>query len=176
MTLESLGRMDGFLASSTTELFKSHGLAVGPSPGSASEEGDCLTATIGFTSAELRGTLVLALDRGLAANSLPGHLKGRDESDEIVADWAGELSNQLLGRLKNRFHSVGVDISLSTPVVFAGKELRHYCNETAIRRTLRFEEGRILVELMASLDRDFEIPANGEMPEPGQPEGEALFF
>jgi CheY-specific phosphatase CheX len=177
MNQESFGRMDDFIASATQELFNSHGLMVSSSPPPATAEGEnLLIATIGFTAAELRGTLVLAMDRGLAASSLPGNLKAREQGDEIVADWVGELSNQLLGRLKNRFGSIGIDIALSTPIVFAGKELRHYCDDSSIHRALYFEEGRVLVEFMASLDKDFEIPEGSGIVEASQPEGEALFF
>jgi chemotaxis protein CheX len=135
-----------------------------------------LTATIGFTSDNLRGLLVLTLERSLAVQSLPPNLREGTPGDEIVADWTGELSNQMLGRLKNRFRSVGIDISLSTPIVFMGKEMRHFINDSPIKRMLSFSEGRILVEIQANYDRDFELPEEIEAPEPSQPEGEALFF
>jgi CheY-specific phosphatase CheX len=135
-----------------------------------------LTATIGFTSINLRGLLVLTVERALAAQSLPPNLRQGQPGDEIVADWTGELSNQLLGRLKSRFRPAGIDISLSTPIVFMGKEMRHFSNATPIQRMLFLSEGRILVEIQANYDRDFELIEEGENPEPSQPEGEALFF
>jgi chemotaxis protein CheX len=135
-----------------------------------------LTATIGFTSDNLRGLLVLTLGRSLAAQSLPPNLREGKPSDEIVADWTGELSNQMLGRLKNRFRAVGIDISLSTPIVFMGKEMRHFINVSPIQRMLYFSEGSILIEIQANYEKDFELPEENEAPEPSQPEGEALFF
>ena len=176
MNPESLQRIDGFLASSTHDLFKAIGIEIAPNTQKRADVESPLTATIGFTSADLRGLLVLTLDRGLAARSLPPNLSKEEPGDGIVADWTGELSNQLLGRLKNKFHAAGIGISLSTPIVFMGKEMRHFTNASPIHRMLFFDEGRILVELQANYDKDFEISEASESLEPSQPEGEALFF
>lgn len=179
MNQTSLQRIDGFLDSSTRELFLSHGMTVYPCSPQAAGGGQPLTATIGFTSAgsaDFRGQLVLTLNRDLAVGSLPPNLRKGEAGDEIVADWAGELSNQLLGRLKNRFHPTGVDIALSTPVVFMGRGMRHFCCASSIQRTLGYAEGRIVVELQVSYDGDLEIPEGKESLEPSQPEGEAVFF
>jgi chemotaxis protein CheX len=176
MVQESLQRIDGFIASSAQELFKSHGMEIAPSSRRLACVEDPLTATIGFTSADLRGLLVLTLGRGTAAQCLPSTLRSAEPGDEILADWTGELSNQMLGRLKNRFRTVGIDISLSTPIVFMGKEMRHFLNPSPVHRTLFFAEGCILVELQANCDKDYEIPEASESLEPEQPEGEALFF
>jgi CheY-specific phosphatase CheX len=176
MNPESLQRIDGFLTSSTQDLFRANGIDIAPNSQKRADVDSPLTATIGFTSPNLRGLLVLTLDRGLAARSLPPNLGKEKPGDVIVADWTGELSNQLLGRLKNRFHATGIDISLSTPIVFMGKEMRHFTNQSPIHRMLFFADGRVLVELQANFDRDFEIEEDSEDLEPSQPEGEALFF
>lgn len=176
MNLESLQRIDDFLSSSTQDLFVANGINIEPNTEKRADVENPLTATIGFTSANLRGLLVLTLDHGLAARSLPPGLRQGEPDDKIVADWTGELSNQLLGRLKNKFHGSGIDISLSTPIVFMGKEMRHFTNASPIHRMIFFSEGRILVELQANYDKDFEIAETSESLEPSQPEGEALFF
>lgn len=176
MNQESLQRIDGFLASATQDLFIANGIEIAPNSQKRADVENPLTATIGFTSPNLRGLLVLTLDHGLAARSLPPSLRNSDPDDAIVADWTGELSNQLLGRLKNKFHASGINISLSTPIVFMGKEMRHYTNPAPINRMLFFDEGRVLIELQSNYDKDFEIAEANEEPEPSQPEGEALFF
>jgi CheY-specific phosphatase CheX len=176
MNPESLQRIDGFLSSSTQELFNAIGIEIPPNAQRRADVESPLTATIGFTSANLRGLLVLTLDRGLAVRSLPPNFSKEEAGDGIVADWTGELSNQLLGRLKNKFHAVGIDISLSTPIVFMGKEMRHFTNAAPIHRMIFFDEGRILTEFQACYDEEIEIPETSESLEPSQPEGEALFF
>lgn len=95
----------------------------------------------------------------------------------MIADWTGELSNQLLGHLKKRFSAVGIDIALSTPTVFAGEGLRHFSRPSPLLRRLLFVGGgALLVEFQAEFGSDFEIGEAGADQEASLPEGEALFF
>jgi CheY-specific phosphatase CheX len=182
MNQESLQRIDDFLSGSAIELFSSHGLQVEPCAYGAEGIDSPFAATIGFASDNLRGVLVLTLARQVAVKSLPSSLRSGNTGDEIVADWTGELSNQMLGRLKNRFHAAGIGISLGTPVVFMGKEMRHYSHASPIQRSLHLDEGRILVEFHAEYDKDLEIreaAPGGEAGSGGDgaaSEGEVLFF
>jgi CheY-specific phosphatase CheX len=176
MNQESLQRIDGFLAVSITDLFSSHGIGVDASAYREAGIEDPFAATIGFASDDLHGVLVLTLARDIVERSLPKSLKAGKPGDDILADWTGELSNQMLGRLKNKFHASGVDISLGTPVVFMGKEMRHYSQRSPIQRALYFAEGSVLVEFHADFERDFEVASEGASGEAGPPEGEILFF
>jgi CheY-specific phosphatase CheX len=176
---QSLSRIDGFLSSSVMDLFRSHGLKLVETEYRAQGIEIPFASTIGFTSSTLSGVLVLTASRELAERSLPANLrKGGTPSDAIVADWTGELSNQTLGRLKNRFYAVGIEIALSTPTVFAGKELRHFFQASAVSRSIMFTgDGTVFVELQADCAEDLEIgeeKAGGG--ESATPEGEALFF
>jgi CheY-specific phosphatase CheX len=176
MNQESLQRIDGFISSSTVDLFASHGMKVEEGAYRAAGVDSPFAATIGFTSADLHGVLVLTVDRGTAVRTLPESLRAKEPGDDIVADWTGELSNQMLGRLKNRFHASGIEISLSTPVVFMGKEMKHYSHASPIQRSMHFAGGGILVEFHADYSRDFEIKEAEASGEAIQPEGEILFF
>jgi CheY-specific phosphatase CheX len=177
MNAESLSRIDGFLSSAVTELFSSHGLGLKETEYRGQGIEVPFASTIGFTSTHLVGVLVLTLCRDLAERSLPASLKNGEVSDEIIADWTGELSNQALGRLKNRFYAVGVEIALSTPTVFAGKELRHFSQPSTIYRSIMFEgEGSLLAEFQADCAGDFEIGEAGPGAEEAPPEGEVMFF
>lgn len=177
MKAESVSRIDGFLASSTVELFASHGVAVHEVDYRHQGIDEPFASTIGFTAERILGVLVLTVSRGLAEASLPASLRVPGVADEIVADWAGELSNQFLGRLKNRFYAAGVEIALSTPTVFAGKELRHFAQPSPLYRSLYFEgAGSLLVEFQADYGEDFELGEEAEGRDEGPPEGEALFF
>jgi len=176
MKQDSLQRIDGFLTTSAIDLFASYGVSVEPGPERIGGIDNPFAATIGFTSTDLHGVLVMTIAREIAARCLPPNLRVEAPKDEIVADWTGELSNQMLGRLKNRFHAVGVDISLSTPCVFIGKEMRHYSHESPIQRSLYLDEGRVLIEFHADYEKDFEIKGEAEGAGSGPPEGEAIFF
>jgi len=177
MNAESLSRIDGFLSSSIAELFASHGLKLKENEYRGQGIDVPFASTIGFTSARLIGVLVLTIGRDLAERSLPANLREGAASDEIIADWTGELSNQALGRLKNRFFSAGIEITLSTPTVFAGKELRHFSQPSAIYRSIMFEgEGSLLAEFQADCRDDFEIGEAAPGAEDSPPEGEVMFF
>jgi CheY-specific phosphatase CheX len=177
MNAESLSRIDSFLSSAIAELFASHGLSLKEIEYRGQGIDVPFASTIGFTSAQLVGVLVLTLCRDLAERSLPANLKNGEVADEIIADWTGELSNQALGRLKNRFYSSGVEITLSTPTVFAGKELRHFSQPSVIYRSIMFEgDGILLAEFQADYAEGFEIGEAATTAEEIPPEGEVLFF
>lgn len=177
MNAESLARIDEFLKAAILDLFASHGLKLKETEYRGQGIDVPFAATIGFTSAELVGVLVLTASREAAERSLPDSLRRGNPTDGIVADWTGELSNQALGRLKSRLFSAGIEIALSTPTVFAGKELRHFFQASAIYRSVMFEgDGSVLVELQANCDQRLEIGEIREDEGKAPPEGEALFF
>jgi CheY-specific phosphatase CheX len=177
MNAESLSRIDGFLSSAIAELFASHGLSLKENEYRGQGIDVPFASTIGFTSSQLIGVLVLTLGRDLAERSLPASLRKGIVSDEIIADWTGELSNQALGRLKNRFYAVGVEIALSTPTVFAGKQLRHFSQPSVIYRSIMFEgEGSLLAEFQADCPDGLEIGEAATAVEETPPEGEVMFF
>jgi len=173
MNETSLSRIDDFLEAASRELFLSCGIGLERAAAESARLDIPFAATIGFTSGEIHGFLVITLGRDLAARSLPGSLRSRAADDEIVADWTGELSNQLLGRLKNRFHDVGVELALSTPVIFAGMNLRHFPCDAPLCRGLAFRDGSggaVLVELQANYVEGFEIGEggrSGQVPDEG---------
>lgn len=177
MNAESHARIDAFLSAAATELFSSHGSSVRPAHGTASALEDPFVSTIGFTAKSIRGVLVLSVERGLAHKSMPPSLAGGDQKPEILADWTGELSNQMLGRLKNKLITVGVEIALSTPMVFFGRDLRHVSHKLPLSRSMGFEgDGRLFLEFQADFDQGFEIGEPTGVEEERPPEGEILFF
>jgi CheY-specific phosphatase CheX len=97
---------------------------------------------------------------------------------ETLADWTGELANQLLGRIKRKLNLYGVDISLSTPVVFAGKQFNHFPQHGTISRTHGFnhELGPIEVELQVIPEADFELSELVESSGTSLAEGEVSLF
>jgi len=177
MNVESLARIDGFITASTLDLFGSQGVKMEVLSSRMVDMANPLASSIGFTSDNMKGVLVLVMEKALAMACLPDNLRQNGCSDELLADWVGELSNQLLGRLKTRFIGSGVQIALSTPIVFVGREMRHFFRPSPIQRKLGFGgRGNAEVELLANFERDFEIAEGQPIVEPGPPEGEVLFF
>jgi CheY-specific phosphatase CheX len=69
---------------------------------------------IGFTGDQLRGTLVLATSDEALGRTLPS-------SGSSMREWIAELSNQLLGRIKNKLVAHNVMLHMSTPLVLRGE-------------------------------------------------------
>ncbi len=99
------------------QLFEAYGHAV-ERDAVASE---CTVAgVIGFVGSGVRGSVVLATVADVGVATRPVAAKSVSEAN----DWVGELSNQLLGRLKNHyFLAYGVDIQMSAPVTVSGRDL-----------------------------------------------------
>lgn len=74
-------------------------------------------SVISFSGRRLRGTLVLAMTEDLPAKTSPLG------TAVPTRDWVGELSNQLLGRVKIELLRHGVEISLNLPAVLRGEHL-----------------------------------------------------
>lgn len=75
-----------------------------------------LSSVMGFVGEHLRGTCLLACERGpLEASCPPG---GRSR------DWIGELANQLIGRLKVKLLAYDIDVALTTPIVLQGIQIQ----------------------------------------------------
>jgi CheY-specific phosphatase CheX len=89
-----------------------------------------VAGVVGFAGAEIRGTVVIVSTFSLLAAARPkalgGMLSESSSSDWIlVRDWAGELANQLLGRITNRLAHFGIALRASTPVALSGHALAY---------------------------------------------------
>jgi chemotaxis protein CheX len=77
-----------------------------------------IASFIGFTG-PVRGSLMVSGSRELFRTSYPVR-SGKEVGVAEIFDWAGEIANQLLGRIKRRFCAVGVDFRASTPTAIGG--------------------------------------------------------
>jgi CheY-specific phosphatase CheX len=84
-----------------------------------------LCSVIGFTGRDVRGALVLALTEEIygLSNPVAGAAAGASAGRASQRDWVGELSNQLLGRIKIELLRRGVEIYLNLPAVLLGQHL-----------------------------------------------------
>lgn len=110
--------IDDLLVQCCRELFAAYQLDVQPRGRDefpASEE-LALCGVMGFGGKKIRGALVLATTREPLEVTNPNGFGSQ-------RDWVCELANQLLGRVKNRLISVGVEILLATPAGLTGDHL-----------------------------------------------------
>jgi chemotaxis protein CheX len=82
---------------------------------------DTTLSVIGYAGEHMRGSVLLsAPDTVLRAT----HPMGSSAGDDDLLDWSGELTNQLLGRIKNKVRKAGILIQMSTPMILSGLHLR----------------------------------------------------
>jgi hypothetical protein len=95
------------LDAAARELLLAYGLEVGapqPMNGPCEAGDDHVAAMMGFMGDAFEGVLAMQAPTGLldACSRLPGSIAG---DAAAVADWIGELTNQLLGRMYNKLLS-----------------------------------------------------------------------
>ena len=108
------------------DMLAASGLAaerIDPSPDSVFGERH-IAGFIGFTGG-VRGSLVIAASSAVFQQTLSTWPRGRPATPSSVdlLDWAGEMANQTLGRIKRRFCERGIDFEASTPTAVNGRHI-----------------------------------------------------
>jgi len=154
-------------ASCCTELFAAYGVSLSPSSADfIDSEEVLLSGVIGFVGPELRGTCLLVANRSPIELSSP--------RKDHARDWVGELTNQLVGRLKRKFLGFGLEVVLTTPVVLSGLHLRPIPRRELTPRVFRTDSGSIMVWVEVEAEPGFEFgPAVAD--QTGE-EGDVLMF
>jgi CheY-specific phosphatase CheX len=115
-TMTNAEILDSLVCSAGTALFTGLGLSADAHP--PKEEGYSvgLAAIIGFAGNELRGSLMLGMSTEAIEAVMPTQ-HGQPQH------WISELTNQLLGRVKNQLARYELDIALSTPLAIRGQRI-----------------------------------------------------
>jgi len=121
-TLEDI--LKATIPAATQNVLKTHGVSILGKSDHIAEYS--VVAVIGFSGDGFGGAL------GFAAES--DFVKGAySEHDSSLSDsWVGEISNQLVGRLKSALLSYGVEIRLAIPMVLHGLDIKVRHNDTPI--------------------------------------------
>jgi hypothetical protein len=171
---ETTTLVDGLVMDATRALFETYGvkLDLDGSPVARTLSTVQLISTIGFSSATLNGSLLLAIPNVVMQQTLP-------TPDANLADWSGELANQLLGRLKNKLLNYEVVINLALPVVVSGDEFSLPPRAGRLTRHYSFvsDWGRMFVRTEIALRANVELVRQGPSSMSACiDEGELLFF
>jgi hypothetical protein len=104
-------------AEACVELLAAYGVTLTPRPPvwNQSPEDSILFGIMGFVGDQLRATCLLGMNQGLLEAIRPPGAR--------IRDWLGELSNQLLGRLKMKLTARGLNVALTTPLALSGVRL-----------------------------------------------------
>lgn len=128
-----------------------------------------ICSVIGFTGRHVRGSLVVAtterfLERSHASLEAPQ-----------PRDWIGEISNQLLGRIKRHLLARGVEIYLNLPAVLRGEHLAPLPRQKLKPMRFRSPHGEIGVWIEVEAGNGFGLAADGAS-DAGPPSGEPVIF
>jgi hypothetical protein len=154
------------------DLFSAYSLDVSPRDRSdfpATEE-LAVCGVMGFGGKSMRGALVLATTREPLERTNPGGLGSQ-------RDWVCELANQLMGRVKNRLLSLGVEILLATPAGLSGDNLSLTPTKLRAPQVFAADKGFVCVWIDCEYADGFELPATPSPDiEAAVAEGETLLF
>ncbi len=150
------------------ELFDAYGVKLTRTDrGWAQSDLVVVSGVMGFVGARLRGTCLLAGPSAIITASCPANGSARD--------WMGELTNQLVGRLKTKLLSRGVEVALTTPIVLSGARLQPVPRGALLPTVFDSEEGEVLVWVEAESGRDLTLTSARPTSSSGG-EGDILFF
>lgn len=135
-------------AEAGVELFRAYGVELAVAPEGWVETDELLlSGVMGFVEEHLSGTCVLAAPKDALMATAPEGARPRD--------WVGELTNQLVGRLKSKLMGLGLTVAVSTPVVLAGIKLSPLPRGDASPSVYSSPGGRVLVWLEVEVDPAF---------------------
>jgi hypothetical protein len=123
---------------------------------------------VGFSGAQMRGSLLLATTREPLGRTSP-------TTDASFREWIAELANQLIGRVKNKLIARGVTLHLSTPIVLRGEHLAPITRTELVPCLFRCEGGVVCVwfdaETAQGVDLNQVADTTGQISE-----GESMLF
>lgn len=134
-------------------------------------------AAIGFGGEGVRGTVTTLVSRAGARWLRPAGVHGGEDSFDC--DVLGEITNMLVGRMKNQLLGHGVALQFGTPTVIIGRDVRVHASEAAVStwHTVEVEqEHRLCVRLDVSLAEGFAFAGEGAGPSSVGVEGTMLLF
>jgi hypothetical protein len=169
------GAIDSLVQASLVELFAAYGVAVAPLPRTLAERAPRLPNISAAASLLVRGS---STRPGRLTLSLPDAvlelMRGVDTSS-LKEDWARELCNQLMGRLKNRLLHFSVRIDGGALTTIDSQTLARQLQSTPTARVyaVRTLRGEIVVTLQG-MPEERELVYVGAGPSAN--EGDAIWF
>ncbi len=120
------GAIDSLVQGSLVDLFGAYSVAVAPLPRSARPQAPTLpdiSAAVSFTrqpAGGQPGRLTLSLSGALLEHMTPG------TGSKLKSDWARELANQLMGRIKNRLLPFNVRLQVGVSSMLDSAKLERH--------------------------------------------------
>jgi hypothetical protein len=135
-----------------TELFADYGVTLSRGHFEWGVSNDpLLSSVMGFVSEPLRGTCLLACEQAPLEASCP--------SGGRIRDWIGELTNQLVGRLKIKLLAYDIDVAVTTPIVLQGIRIQPLPKAAAEPALFSGGNGIVLAWTEVEVAGGFSLPA-----------------
>lgn len=143
--------LDEIVDSAVVELLAAYALDATPTKERAALEDHDRLGIIGYTAPHLKGCLVLSSSSAV--------IVATNEHASSLADWTGEITNQLMGRLKNKLQAYGLGLSVSIPVAVTGMQVQASTTEGPEFRSYHFNTalGSLRVHFNAVTEADFQV-------------------
>ncbi len=164
---ELAAKVGDLAAQSCEELFAAYGVQLTPGATSGTDSEERLfCGVVGFVGSEVRGTCLLL------GNEQP--LRDSQPAQGSLQDWVGELANQLVGRLKGKLLTRGLEIALTTPIVISGVRVQPL-PKSPLRPTLFAAPGG-KIGVWLETESALAVVLDMLKPEEGAEEGNILLF
>lgn len=101
-----------------------------------------IVGLLGATADGFRCTIGIETSFQILEATYPAKLEELENNDtQHLQDWIGELTNQLVGRFKNKLVHYGCDLCLGVPSVIQGNNLKAILPKRSEAITLKFATG-----------------------------------
>jgi hypothetical protein len=153
-----------------SRLFASYGYPLRPSAG-GEPPGDRATlfGSIAFRATGLHGSLVLGSSDEPLTLSNPA-------TAVPIREWIGELSNQLVGRVKNQLLLYALELRVDTPVTLRDTHMSDARTHGLPSISLRGQGGLVRVWLDLQLGRGFQMASEPDPSRAGPEESQTLIL
>jgi hypothetical protein len=166
-TVDAVKLVDEIAHEACASLFQAYGVPLETVPASGAAA-PALSAVIGFSGPGIRGTCILAASDSPIEKSNP--IGGSPRA------WIAELSNQLVGRIKNKLLAHGAEVYITTPVVLRGELLAPLDGKNTLPpRTFASAGGSVFVWIELETDPTLVLTLRPRA-EVAAEEGDALMF
>jgi hypothetical protein len=133
-----------------------------------------LVSIMSFQSDNMQGTAVMGCDAAFLERSHPSFDPQDPARESLLQDWLGELSNLIIGRLKNKLLPYGVTLKLNPPsVIEASEEIfeSYATRKDNVKLWFSCEHQFFCIsfsmELDSSVDFAAQLPSQGHELQPG---------
>ncbi|MCG8670814.1 MAG: hypothetical protein MI867_15495 [Pseudomonadales bacterium] len=147
-----IGQIHRLFEESCTELFQGLGCNIKQIEAPDDQSEQVPIAVIDAGSSELEVVVLMLLPVRVLALTYPTREEIITVFETTLEDWISELSNQLIGKLKNRLLNYGITLQLGLPAAYFGDELENLMPNHGHLEHFYFNVDNQLFECVVSID------------------------